>query len=79
MWAGPHRLADGLIVGNDPQTITLDLPESERSGSIELTIRSTAFRPRALGLSSDLRNLGVRVYRVDVLRDPPDEASPARP
>ena len=79
VWAGPHRLADGLIAGNDPQTITLDLPESERSGSIELTIRSTAFRPRALGLSSDLRNLGVRVYRVDVLRDPPDEASAARP
>ena len=79
VWAGPHRLAEGLVVGNDPQTITLDLPESERSGSTELTIRSTAFRPQALGLSSDRRNLGVRVYRVDVLRDPPDEASPARP
>ena len=79
VWAGPHLIAEGLVVGNDPQTITLDLPESERSGSTELTIRSTAFRPQALGLSSDRRNLGVRVYRVDVLRDPPDEASPARP
>jgi hypothetical protein len=76
VWAGPHRIVDGLVVGNAPETITLDLPESERSGSIELTIRSTAFRPRALGLSSDFRNLGVRVYRVVVLREPPAAASP---
>ena len=76
VWAGPHRIAEGLVVGNDPQTIVLDLPESERAGSTELTIRSTAFRPRALGLSPDLRNLGVRVYRVDVLRNPPVAASP---
>ena len=75
VWAGPHRIVDGLVVGNAPETITLDLPESERSGSIELTIRSTAFRPRTLGLSSDFRNLGVRLYRVDVLRAPPDGAS----
>ena len=78
VWAGEQRIAEGLVVGNDPQTITLDLPESERSGSTELTIRSTAFRPRALGLSSDLRNLGVRLYSVDVLVDPPDESSPDR-
>ncbi len=76
VWAGPHRIAEGLVVGNDPQTIMLDLPESERSGSTELTIRATAFRPQALGLSSDRRNLGLRVYRVDVLRDPRDEPSP---
>ena len=74
VWAGPHRIADGLVLGNDVQTITLDLPASERSGSTELTIRSTAFRPQALGLSSDRRSLGVRVYRVDVLRDSPDDA-----
>ena len=78
VWAGPHRLADGLVLGNDVQTITLDLPESERSGSTELTIRSTAFRPQSLGLSPDRRNLGVRLYRVDVLRDSPDD-SPSDP
>ena len=77
VWAGPHPVADGLVLGNDVQTITLDLPESERSGSTELTIRATAFRPQALGLSSDRRSLGVRVYRVDVLRDSPDDARPA--
>ena len=75
VWAGPHRIADGLVLGNDVQTITLDLPESERAGSTELTIRSTAFRPQSLGLSSDRRNLGVRVYRVDVRRDSPDDAA----
>ena len=74
VWAGPHRIADGLVLGNDVQTITLDLPESERSGSTELTIRSTAFRPQVLGLSPDRRSLGVRVYRVDVLRDGPDDS-----
>lgn len=68
--AGPHRIADGLVLGNGVQTITLDLPESERSGSTELTIRATAFRPQSLGLSSDRRSLGVRLYRVDVLRGP---------
>ena len=76
VWAGPHRIADGLAVGNAPRAVTLELPESERAGSTEITIRSNAFRPEALGLSSDRRNLGVRVYRVDVLRDPPDDASP---
>ncbi len=79
VWAGPHRIADGLVIGNDPHAITLDLPASERSGSTELTIRSTAIQPRALGLSSDSRNLGVRVYRVDVLSDAPDASSPERP
>ncbi len=74
VWVGTHRIADGLVLGNDVQTITLDLPESERFGSTELTIRSTAFRPQSLGLSSDRRSLGVRVYRVDVLRDSPDDA-----
>ncbi len=76
VWAGPHRIADRLVLGNDVQTVTLDLPESERSGSTELTIRATAFRPQALGLSPDRRSLGVRLYRVDVLRDSPDAARP---
>ena len=78
VWAGPHRIADGLVLGNDVQTIALDLPESERSGSTELTIRSTAFRPRSVGLSPDRRRLGVRVYRVDVLRDSPDDSPSGR-
>ena len=75
VWAGPHRIADGLVLGNDVQTITLDLPASERAGSTELTIRSTAFRPQSLGLSSDRRSLGVRLYRADVLRDSPDDST----
>ncbi len=74
VWAGPHRIADGLVLGSGVQTVTLDLPASERAGSTELTIRTTAFRPQALGLSPDRRSLGVRVYRVDVLRDSPDDA-----
>ena len=79
VWAGPHRIADGLVLGNDVQTITLDLPESERSGPTELTIRSTAFRPQSLGLSSDRRSLGVRLYRVDVLRGPSGDSPSGSP
>ena len=75
VWAGPHQIANGLAIGDAPQTITLELPESERAGATELTIRSTAFRPVDLGLSSDRRNLGVRVYAVEVLRDPADDPS----
>ena len=78
VWAGPHRIADGLAVGEGLQTITLDLPESERAGPTELTIRSTAFRPSDLELSPDRRNLGIRVYRVEVLRAPPDDSSSDR-
>ena len=77
VWAGPHRIANRLVVGNAPQSVTLDLPESEGAGWTELTIRSTAFRPQSLGLSADRRRLGVRVYRVEVLPAPPDDASPA--
>ena len=77
--AGPHRIADGLAVGNRRQTITLDLPASERDGTTELTIRSTAFRPVALDISPDRRSLGIRVYRVEVLRDAPDDSPPDGP
>ena len=79
VWAGPHPVADGLVLGNEVQTITLDLPESERSGPTELTIRSTAFRPQSLGLSSDRRSLGVRLYRVDVLRGPSGDSPSGSP
>ncbi len=80
VWAGPHRIADGLAVGAGLQTIALDLPASERAGTTELTIRSTAFQPAALDLSPDRRRLGIRVYRVEVLRGPPDDSPPeARP
>ncbi len=76
VWAGPHRIADGLAVGGGLQTITLDLPASERAGTTELTIRSTAFRPAALDISPDRRSLGIRVYRVEMLRSPPDDPPP---
>lgn len=74
LWAGPHRLAAGLTVGNAVEELTLDLPESERPGPTELTIRTTAFRPVDLDLSPDTRSLGVRVYRVDVLHGASDGA-----
>ena len=79
VWAGPHRVADGLAVGNGRQTITLELPASERAGTTELTIRSNAFRPVALDISPDRRSLGIRVYRVEVLRGAPGDPSAERP
>ena len=42
-------------------------------------IRSTVFQPEALGLSPDTRNLGVRVYRADILPAEPEESDPEAP
>ncbi len=67
VWTGRYQIADSLVVENQPQAITLDIPPSERAGPTELMIRSTVFQPEALGLSPDTRNLGVRVYRADIL------------
>ena len=47
----------------------------ETQGPIDLTIQSTVFNPRSLGLSSDPRDLGVRLYRVAV-ELPPERPAP---
>ena len=67
VWAGPAQIADSVVVENQPQTLALDIPPSERGSPTELLIRSTTFRPESLGLAPDTRNLGVRVYRADIL------------
>ena len=74
VWTGRYQIADSLVVENQPQAITLDIPPSERAGPTELMIRSTVFQPEALGLSPDTRNLGVRVYRADILPAEPAES-----
>ena len=74
VWTGRYQIADSLVVANQPQAITLDIPPSERAGPTELMIRSTVFQPEALGLSPDTRNLGVRVYRADILPAEPAES-----
>ena len=72
VWIG-ERLVGERVLGETPQTIRLDRPETGDPGPIDLTIQSTVFNPRSLGLSSDPRDLGVRLYRVAV------ELPPARP
>ena len=79
VWAGRHQVADDVVVENQPQTITLDIPPEERDGPTELLIRSTVVQPQALGTGADTRNLGVRVYRADILPAEPDEADPEAP
>ena len=79
VWAGRHQIADDVVVENQPQTITLDIPPAERAGPTELLIRSTVIQPQALGMGADTRNLGVRVYRADILPAEPDEADPEAP
>ena len=76
VWAGRYQIADDVVVENQPQTITLDIPPEERAGPTELLIRSTVVQPQALGTGADTRNLGVRVYRADVLPAEPDEPDP---
>lgn len=79
VWAGRHQIADDVVVESQPQTITLDIPPEERAGPTELLIRSTVIQPQALGTGADTRNLGVRVYRADVLPAEPDEPDPEAP
>ena len=79
VWAGRHQIADDVVVENQPRTITLDIPPEERAGPTELLIRSTVVQPQALGTGADTRNLGVRVYRADVLPAEPDEPDPEAP
>ena len=74
VWIG-ERLVGERVLGETPQTIRLDRPETGDTGPIDLTIQSTVFNPRSLGLSSDPRDLGVRLYRVAV-ELPPERPAP---
>ena len=74
VWIG-ERLVGERVLGETPQTIRLDRPETGDPGPIDLTIQSTVFQPRSLGLSSDPRDLGVRLYRVAV-ELPPERPAP---
>ena len=74
VWIG-ERLVGERVLGETPQTIRLDRPKTGDPGPIDLTIQSTVFNPRSLGLSSDPRDLGVRLYRVAVER-PPERPAP---
>ena len=74
VWIG-ERLVGERVLGETPQTIRLDQPETGDPGPIDLTIQSTVFNPRSLGLSSDPRDLGVRLYRVAV-ELPPERPAP---
>ena len=74
VWIG-ERLVGERVLGETPQTIQLALPETGDTGPIDLTIQSTVFNPRSLGLSSDPRDLGVRLYRVAV-ELPPERPAP---
>ena len=74
VWIG-ERLVGERVLGETPQTIRLDLPETGAPGPIDLTIQSTVFQPRSLGLSPDPRDLGVRLYRVAV-HLPPERPAP---
>ena len=74
VWIG-ERLVGERVLGETPQTIRLDRPKTGDPGPIDLTIQSTVFNPRSLGLSSDPRDLGVRLYRVAV-ELPPERPAP---
>ena len=70
-----EQLVGERVLGETPQAIRLALPETGAPGPIDLTIQSTVFQPRSLGLSPDPRDLGVRLYRVAV-HLPPERPAP---
>ena len=78
VWIG-ERLVGERVLGETTQTIRLDRPETGDPGPIDLTIQSTVFNPRSLGLSSDPRDLGVRLYRVAVELPPSGPRPDRRP
>ena len=67
---GDRTVLEGLAVEDEPRAVTLNAPGGAAAPSIRLTIRSTVFEPRALGLSADPRQLGVRVYGARVRQRP---------
>ncbi len=62
VWMGDELVVERRVLGDEPQVIVLGAPAA--SGSTRLTIESTTFQPRALGISADARILGVKLYRV---------------
>ena len=79
VWIGERLVGERVlgerVLGETPQAVRLDLPETGDTDPIDLTIQSTVFNPRSLGLSSDPRDLGVRLYRVAV-ELPPERPAP---
>ena len=75
------RLVAGPRVLTGVEVLSLEAPAA--AGPVDLTIESTVFQPSEWGLSTDPRELGVRVYRVDfggpMARRPPAAAAGAEP
>jgi hypothetical protein len=63
-------------VSNAPSRIPVENPVSEREQGVHVTLRSTVFNPAGRGMSDAQRDLGVRLYRVDLRgrSDPSDSA-----
>ena len=69
-----ERVLGRWTLAGTPQAVRMDLPETGGPGPIELEIGSTTFQPEVLGSSPDRRDLGVRLYRVQV--HPPPAPAP---
>ena len=55
---------EARTLDNEPERIVVEVPPGGRPA--ELTIRSSVFNPRALGLEPpDTRDLGIQLYRID--------------
>ena len=65
VWIGGQLVTQELVLPDAPTTIRLANPAAEAGALSTVTVRSTTFNPRSLGLSDDARDLGVRLYRVE--------------
>ena len=64
VWVGGEQALGPLTLPNTPQQIRLAVPFVP--GPVELTVESSVFSPRSVGLSADSRDLGVQVHRVEL-------------
>ena len=64
MWVGGEQAVGPLTLPNTPEKIRLAVPFVP--GPVELTVESSVFSPRSVGLSADSRDLGVQVHRVEL-------------
>ena len=62
VWMSGRLVLERRLLSDEPQVIVLGVPAA--SGLTRLTIESTVFQPRALDISADARELGMKLYRV---------------
>ena len=66
IWVGSRQAVESRVVSDTPVWVVLDLAADTASTTIR--VESSTFSPATEGLSGDARELGVRLYEIDLNR-----------